>query len=301
MKHRPTPGQEFIGPASLLSVGVLYGLSAVIVKYLSDSIDAYQVVEYRFGIALIGALFVLIFFKQKFEFKELNKRVLAAFAITFPASAILFTFSIFHASVALAVFSFYTANLVTQFVLGRIYFGEKIDLLRQLAFVASVLALISFTDPFNNFSVTLGLVFGLISGVVQGVASSFQKLLSNSSNKCSLLVIQAFTGAAMAFTILLITGQPIAPDLSGMQWLITTLFGLSMLAIMYLFLVGYKYTNLNVGSILVSSELLFGPLFAFLLLSEHVSASIIVGGIFTTIAAVLASIRPHGQRLRATA
>lgn len=291
-----TLAQEIIGPASLLAVGMLYGLSAVIAKYLSGFIDPYQVVEYRFGIALIGALLLLFFLKQKFEFKQIDKKILVAFAVTFPASAILFTLSIFHASVALAVFSFYTANLVAQFILGRSFFGESIDWPKKLAFMFTVLALIAFTDPFNDFSVTLGLVFGLVSGVIQGVASSFQKLLSNSTNKSSLLIVQAFTGFGMALIILLATGRSVLPHLSGVAWLVTIAFGLSMLAIMYLFLVGYKYTNLNVGSILVSSELLFGPLFAFLLLSEHLSTSIFIGGVFTVIAAILANL-PSGRRI----
>jgi drug/metabolite transporter (DMT)-like permease len=295
---KPTATQEIIGPASLLTVGALYGLSAVIAKYLSGYIDPYQVVEYRFGIAFIGALLFLVLLKQKFYFKHTDKKVLIAFAITFPASAILFTLSIFHASVALAVFSFYTANLVAQFVLGRLFFGEKIDRMKKLAFLFTILALIAFTNPFNDFSVTLGLVYGLTSGVIQGVASSFQKLLSNSTNKSSLLIVQAFAGFAMALIILLATGRSVFPHLDSFEWLVTIAFGLSMLAIMYLFLVGYKYTNLNVGSILVSSELLFAPLFAFLLLSEHLSTNIFIGGIFTVIAAILANVPPSRLSIR---
>lgn len=290
MKHKLSLTQEVIGPVSLLAVGMLYGLSAVIAKYLSGTIDPYQVVEYRFGIALIGAVLLLILFKQKLVFKQIDRKILIGFAVTFPASAILFTLSIFHASVALAVFSFYSANLVAQFILGRLFFGERIDLPKRLAFVFTILALVAFTDPFNDFSITLGLVFGLISGVIQGIASSFQKLLGSSTNKSSLLVIQAFAGTAMASIVLLATGRSILPPLSGFAWIATVVFGLSMLAIMYLFLIGYKYTNLNVGSILVSSELLFGPLFAYLLLSEHLSVSIFVGGIFTVIAAILANL-----------
>jgi drug/metabolite transporter (DMT)-like permease len=289
MKHK----LSLIGPLSLLTVGALYGLSAVIAKYLSDFIDPYQVVEYRFGIALLGAVALLFVLRQKFQLKQLDKKTLTWFALTFPASAILFTLSIFHASVALAVFSFYTANLVSQFVIGRVFFGEQIDLYKKLAFIFSILALAAFTNPFGNFTVTLGLVYGLLSGVVQGVASAFQKKLSNATGKTSLLIIQAFAGFAMAFVILLATGRELTPELSGFAWLMTFLFGLSMLAIMYLFLVGYKYTNLNIGSILVSSELVFGPLFAFLLLSEGLTANILIGGIFTTIAAVLASLPPR--------
>lgn len=290
MKQKLSSAQEAIGPASLLTVGLLYGLSAVIAKYLSHSINAYQVIEYRFGIALVAALIVLALSKKSLNFKHVDTKVLAAFAITFPASAIMFTLSVFHATVALAVFSFYAANLIAQFVIGGIYFGEKVNLMKGLAVLASVASLVAFTNPFNHFTLTTGLIFGLGAGVVQGVASGFQKLLSSSTDKASLLVAQTLAGVIMAAAILVATGKSLAPSLSGFAWFTTVVFGLSMLAIMYLFLVGYKYTNLNIGSILVSSELFFGPFFAFLLLSEHIATNILVGGVLTAVAAMLVSI-----------
>jgi drug/metabolite transporter (DMT)-like permease len=290
MKQKLAPIKEVIGPVSLLSIGVLYGLSAVITKYLSDYINAYQVIEYRFGVAFVVALLILVFLKRRPSLKGLNKKVLLAFAISFPASAILFTLSVFHASVALAVFTFYAANLIAQFGLGRLVFNEKIGWAKGLAFVVSVASLVSFTNPFGDFVVSAGLVYGVISGVVQGLASVFQKQLSNTTDKTNLLVIQTLAGVLLAAVILLATGDSLLPGLPAMGWLATGIFGLSMLAIMYLFLVGYKYTNLNVGGILVSSELFFAPLLAFILLSEHIATNVFVGGVLTAVAAVLVSV-----------
>lgn len=295
MKQKLTLTQEVIGPTSLLGVGLLYGLSAVIAKYLSRYIDAYQVIEYRFGIAFVAALVVLILSKKKLTYKHVNPKLLTAFAITFPASAILFTLSVFHATVALAVFSFYAANLLAQFLLGKIYFDERLNMLKALAIVASVISLAVFTNPFSHFTVSLGLIFGLLAGVVQGIASGFQKKLSGSTDKTSLLLFQTLAGVIMAVCSLVITGKTLVPSLGGFAWLSTGVFGLSMLAIMYLFLIGYKHTNLNIGGILVSSELLFGPLFAYLLLSERIATNVFIGGIFTAIAAVLVSI-PMSKR-----
>ncbi len=290
MKQRVKPTQGAVGPVSLLIVGLLYGLSAVIAKYLSRFIDTYQVIEYRFGIAFIAAVLILILSKKRPKFKQVDPKVLTAFVITFPASAILFTLSVFHASVALAVFSFYTANLVAQFIIGKLYFNEKVDMMKGIAILASLASLVAFTNPFSHFTVTLGLVFGLAAGMIQGIASSFQKLLSRSTDKTSLLILQTLAGVVMAAVILSLTGKSLVPSLDGFAWFNAAVLGLSMLAIMYLFLVGYKYTNLNIGSILVSSELFFGPFFAFLLLSEHIAANVLVGGVLTTGAAVLVGV-----------
>jgi drug/metabolite transporter (DMT)-like permease len=295
MKQRLSPTQEAVGPASLLTVGLLYGLSAVIAKYLSRFINAYQVIEYRFGIAFIAAILILLLSKKRLKFKQVDPKILTAFVVTFPASAILFTLSVIHASVALAVFSFYAANLVTQFVIGKLYFNEKVNAMKGFAILASVASLVAFTNPFSHFAVTSGLAFGLVAGVLQGIASGFQKLLSGSTDKTSLLILQTFAGVIMATIILVLTSKSPIPSLDGFAWFSTIMFGLIMLVIMYLFLVGYKYTNLNIGSILVSSELFFGPFFAFLLLSERIAANVLIGGIFTTLAAVLVSL-PNKNR-----
>lgn len=289
-RHKLTASQQLLGSASLLLVGILFGMSGVMAKYLSQSLSAYQVVEYRFGIALLAALILLICLRRSLSYSKVNKRTLGLFAITFPISVILFTLSIFHGTVALAVFSFYTATLISSFVLGRIFFGEKTDTAKKLALVAIGIAIIAFTDPLHNFSISLGLVFGLVSGLVQGVASSFQKILSNETDRLSLLVFQCLAGFCLAAVILLGTDTPLFVALSGFEWLVAVAFGLAMLAISYLFLVGFKYTNLNTGSILVSSELLFGPLFAYVLLSESITSSLLIGGLFTILAAVLVNL-----------
>ncbi len=297
MKDKIHTYKDLIGPGSLLLVGILFGLSGVMAKYLSGSLNAYQVVEYRFAVALIAALVVAIALRKRLQFGEHDKKSLLLFAISFPISVVLFTLAVFNTSVALAVFSFYIATLLSSFVLGRIFFGEKIHIYKQIALVLMIIAIIIFTDPLSMAAPNIGFVFGLLSGVVQGIASSFQKKLSHTTDKLSLLVVQTVAGIVLAAAILVATGEPLFVQLSSFDWLIAGIFGVSMLAIIYLFLVGFKYTNLNTGSILVSSELLFGPLFAFILLSEALGGRIILGGIVTIIAAIFANIAtPAKQR-----
>jgi len=300
MAKKLTLSQKFIGPASLLFIGLLFGLSGVMAKYLSEWLSAYQVVEYRFAAALIGLLILILIFRPKISLKGLSKKVLFLYAVTFPLSVILFTLSIFNGSVALAVFSFYTATLVSSFIIGRVFFKEKIHVYKQLALVAILISVIAFTDPLHNLGLNLGLLFGILSGLVQGIASSFQKFLSNHANKTSLLLYQCLAGVTLAVIALAFVEEPFYVEIGAFQWLIVILFGFAMLAITYLFLIGFKYTNLNTGSVLISSELFFGPFFAFILLSEQLSFGILIGGIFTAIAVVLSSLNaPKAKRQKA--
>lgn len=290
MKKQMTPTHKLIGTGSLLLVGILFGLSGVMAKYLSGSLNPYQVVEYRFAIALLAALMIVVFLRKKIRFGNHDKKTLVLFAISFPISVILFTLAIFNTSVAMAVFSFYIATLISSFVLGRLFFGERIHVYKQIAFVLVLLAIFVFTDPFGTSTLGVGFLFGLLSGVVQGIASSFQKKLSGATDRLSLLVLQTASGMVLAAIVLLVIQEPLVVGLSGFEWLVAAIFGVSMLAISYLFLVGFKYTNLNTGSILISSELLFGPLFALLLLGEGLGMHVVIGGVLIGVATIFSHI-----------
>lgn len=290
MSKQITSSQKVIGIASLLLVGLLFGLSGVMAKYLSESLSALQVTEYRFIGALLTALLAAAVFRKKLQFNKYNKRFLVPFLFTLPISAIFFTLAIFNTSVALAVFSFAISSLLASFVLGRIFFNEHIHTYKQLSLILMTVAILVFTNPFGESVLSIGFVFGILSGLIHGATASFQKMLSGESDKLSLITLQSATSALMLIIILLFTQEPVFIMLSAFDWLIAFLFGATMLAISYLFLVGFKYVNLGTGSILVSSELLFGPLFAFLVLSENLGAQIVIGGILTALAAIFANI-----------
>ncbi len=280
---------KYVGPGSLLLIGVLFGLSGVIAKHLSNWLNPYQVVEYRFLTAFIFAPVILVVTRQKLSFRGVDAKILTFFAITFPVSVIFFTLAIFHTTVSLAVFSFYIATLVTSFIVGRVYFNEAITMNKKIALFFILLAVIAFTNPFENFSIQSGFLLGIISGVFQTIASAFQKVAGRSTNRISLLLIQTLAGITISAFAVGLTGGTFFQAIPISAAWITVFFGVIFLAISYLFLVGFKSTNLNVGSILVSSELFFGPFFAFLLLSEKMTGLQVLGGIFTIVAVLFSN------------
>jgi drug/metabolite transporter (DMT)-like permease len=282
--------QKYIGPVSLLSIGVLFGLSGVITKYLSSWLNPYQVVEYRFLVAFACAVCIAVVTRQKISFHKIDLKTLILFAVTFPISVIFFALAIFNTSVSSAVFSYYIATLVSSFAVGWYYFDEKLTNNKKIALFFILLALLAFTNPFKDFTLQLGFIFGIISGLVQTAASAFQKIVGKNTNRIGLLLIQTLAGVGIAALSLLLSGEALFPILPQVPLLITLFYGAIFLVISYLFLVGFKHTNLNVGSILVSSELFFGPFFAFLLISENITSLEMLGGIFTA-AAVLFSNR----------
>jgi drug/metabolite transporter (DMT)-like permease len=53
---------------------------------------------------------------------------------------------------------------------------------------------------------------------------------------------------------------------------------------------GFQNFNLNIGSIVVSSELIFGPIFALILLNENLTQNEIIGSILVIAAIIVSNI-----------
>jgi drug/metabolite transporter (DMT)-like permease len=279
--------QDNIGAVSLLTVGILFGLSGVFAKYLATWMNAYQTVFIRFIISFALGIIILVAKRQQFNIAKVDKTKLALFAISFPGQAIFFTLSVFYTKVALAVFSFYIANLVSSFILGALLFKEKIDTKKGIALILIFGSLICFTKPFNGFVLDIGFIFGLIAGVIQTVASIFQKTIGDKTDRLSLIIIQTFTGAVIAFIAMIFTNTVSFSSLQLSGLVVAIIFGGVFLAISYLMLIGFQRTNLNVGTLLISSELFFGPLFAYFAFGQSLGTLEIFGGILTIAAVVL--------------
>lgn len=283
--------KKWVGVLSLLSVGILFGLSGSIAKYLAIWLNPYHIVALRFTIALGLALLVLLVVRQSINLKKISKRVLLLYALSFPLSVIFFTLSVFYTKVSLAVFSFYLANLFTSFILGSVLFKERIDGAKIISLSLILVSLFCFTNPLNGFVISNGFIFGLISGVIQTIASVFQKRIGESINRLGLVIIQTFTGVVLSVFMMIISNTFIIPFIPLPGLVAGFIFGLMFLLIAYFSLVGFQKTNLNVGSLLVSTELFFGPLFAFFMFREMLTFSEIVGGIFIILAVLIVNIK----------
>ncbi len=54
---------------------------------------------------------------------------------------------------------------------------------------------------------------------------------------------------------------------------------------------GFQKTDINIGSMLVSTELFFGPLFAYLMFRESLSTSEIIGSILVILAVINVNLK----------
>jgi drug/metabolite transporter (DMT)-like permease len=195
------------GFLSLLTVGILFGLSGPLAKLLSDSFSAYETVFVRFSVAFIVAILVSILIKNKVSFAKVPKSNLILFSITFPVSVIFFVLSVYNTKVALAIFTYYIADSLTSYALGYLFLKEKIDAFRVVCLILVFISLIFFTNIFSVFTLDTGMIFGLLSGFINGIASYYKKVIKGQSNVMSLTLLQTFSGGLVAFIAIILSGE----------------------------------------------------------------------------------------------
>lgn len=273
------------GVISLLLVGIFFGISGPIAKYLSTWVNPYQAVAIRFGVAFLLAFIISLFSKLPKAKTKVNITDIAVFSIVFPISVVFFTLAVFNTKVSLAIFSFYIANLVSSFVLGKMFLKEEINRTKLISLILIVIALSLFTNIFTGFIVDKGFVFGLISGVLQTITSISQKKLGG-LDRLNLVKIQTLTGLVFAIIFMGVTGTLSIPTLTTSALIVGFAYGLLFLIISYLLLVGFQKVDINIGSMLVSTELFFGPLFAYLIFKETLSFTEVIGSILVILAVV---------------
>lgn len=282
---------------SLLMVGLLFGLSGPLAKLLSDSFSAYEAVVLRFGVALLIALVINFFIKNKISFIGIPKKTLTLFSISFPVSVILFVLSIYNTKVTISIFTYYIADSITSFLIGFFFLREKIDKNKLIGLLLLIVSLGFFTNIIQDFSLTIGMLFGLLSGVTNAIASYYKKIIKGKTTVLSLTILQTISGVVIASIAMIASGSVFVRSVTSIDVVITILYGIVFLIITYLMIYGFQNFNLNLGSIVVSSELIFGPIFAYFILNEIITKPEFVGSAFVIIAIFISNKNIFSKKL----
>lgn len=96
--------------------------------------------------------------------------------------------------------------------------------------------------------------------------------------------------AIFALVLGIVVADNLVTNLTPNVIFVSIIFGLLIYAIGYLLLYGFKYIDVNVGAIILSSELFFTVIFNYFFLMEIPTALELTGGIIIFIAANVAEI-----------
>lgn len=275
---------------ALLLTGLIFGIMAILVRLLNTQLTPYQQIFFRNLIGFLLAIIIVVIIKARLSWTKAQRKYLFLFGIPYPLTMVFYTLSILHTKIAITVSSFYIGLIALTFFIGITIFKEKVTRVKLIGLFFALIGLVFFILPFSFSSINLGLVYGILAGIFGAVAHALRKHLGGTINRFFLVSIQMFGGIIIAGILLLLFHQTQLHPLSYVNWGILFLFGLLLMAISYFSIVGFQHIDLHVGSIIISSELIFAPLFAALMFKEYPTFLEYIGCLCIMLAVIIPNV-----------
>lgn len=275
---------------ALLSTGVMFGVMSILVRILNTQLTSFQQVFLRNFIGFVLAGIIVFIIRAQLSWTKSQRKYLFLFGIPFPLTMVFYTLSILHTKIAITVSSFYIGLIAFTFFLGISIFKEKVTKIKLIGLIFAFIGLIFFIIPFSFKNFDLGLFYGVLAGIFGAIAHALRKHLGGTINRFFLVSIQMLGGIIISGILLLFSHQTQFHALSYLNIGVVLLFGILLMAISYFSIVGFQHIDLHVGSIIISSELVFAPLFAVLIFKEYPTLFQFIGCLFIMFAVIVPNI-----------
>jgi len=207
-------------------------------------------------------------------------------------------FAFNHLALGTATLIFYSLFLITSYLVGWLFIGEKII---RIKFISMILALVGLLLTFG-FSLATFSIGALLLAALNGVASGGEIATSKkSSHYYSSLQISTFSWIFIFLThlplSLLLGEHQLVPSLTSV-WLAMLAYAATGLVGFWLAIEGFRYVDASIGGLIGLTEIIFSIIFGIVLFRDHLTVAILAGGALIILAAMLPDIYTLSQKHR---
>lgn len=275
---------------SLLSCGLILAFFGLLVRFLSKYIGNFTQVSLRMWVAVLIVLPYFYFKKISLRVQPKNIFLFSTLILSFPLYIIFFTISIMNAKLANALFYLFTSSLLTSYILGFFYFKEKINYQKIIAAILSISGITFLAYPFNFTHSYLGIISGIIGGFFWGLSNASRKFYIGKMNRWLIILYQMIVGGIIAL-LLAIIFKEFKTDIWTMNtYALLLIFGIGLVLIQFLLFTGFENFKLNLGSIILASQLVFAQILGIFILHEIPTFTELIGCVCIIIAIILSNL-----------
>lgn len=281
------------GFLALLLSAFIFASFGILVRLLGQQLLPFQQIGFRNLIALVIAIAVILKTRPSFQTITTVKPIwLGLYAVSFSLSVIFYTLAILQTKIVTTIFALYLGSLVMSLIFGVIFFKEKLSLIKIMSLILVMVGLIIYAAPNLSEFLAVGTGLAFLSGFFDAIANSMRKFLGPKLPKIVLVAIQMITGLIIALGLMAWNAQLSLPMLSPQTLIVGTIFGLGLVSVSYLTLIGFTNFDLNLGTVVLASELFFASVFSFLIFHEVSSYYELIGGAIIILATFCAQLNP---------
>jgi drug/metabolite transporter (DMT)-like permease len=275
------------GGAALLAGAITYACFGVFIRIMSTMFSIFAQTAFRFVVAFL-ILVAITLVTRKFEVLKGSTLVRAALlGVLFCAVVFTFTIAVTQTTIANTVFVLYAGSIVTSLLIGTFVFHEELTVGKVFAIALALIGLALYSSAL--LSLSLGLVMALVSGILDGFCNSLRKTFKGVNRSTALLHQYAF-GALLALVILAIYPQGAITTVSIAPIVTGVLFGAALVGLGNLLLYGFQHFDVNVGTVILATELFFATIIGWAFYSEIPTGHEVLGGLIIFSASILSAV-----------
>ena len=273
----------------ILIAALMFGSYGVWSRLIGESFGVFYQGWSR-GLLISFVLFpILLFGKQIVPIRKADWKWLFVFLFFTSLTQAPLFYAFNHMDIGTATLLFYVTMMLTMYIVGLLFLGEKLNRIKIISFVlASVGLYIIFSFSIVAFAL-LAALMAILNGVASGGEVSFSKKLSGSYSPLYL--------SWLSWLIIVITNAPVSFFLGEQQhlpsfeivWLYQIGYAIASVLGFWLIIKGLKSVEASIGGLLGLLEIVFSILLGIMIFNEGLTEKTIIGGVIIIFAAAL----PH--------
>ena len=277
------------GSEALLGAAILFAFTNVLVREVSSMWGDQAQVAARFALVwVILVVFAKLSKGKKTAIPRAKMKYAVAYSILAATAILFFTLSIQNTSMANTLFTSNATELFIAFLLGSFLLREKITSRKIIAIGLALVGLILYSDSILVGSI--GIVFGLLGGATTALCNVLAKKLKGVDLGATMRMQFGLGAVFMVVLTLIFSPHDIVRTVSIEGIVATIVFAFVLIVATRLVLYGFQHSDVNVATVILSTQLAFGALLGFFLYQEVLSSNEIMSGALILCAAIIGGI-----------
>jgi drug/metabolite transporter (DMT)-like permease len=280
------------GTIAILILTALYGSYGVFNRLIGQEFGTFSQHLVRNGLVIIFSLFSLVVFKQTFKkIKKKDLKWILLWLLTGSWVMIALFLAFNYLLISTVYFLFYSTMIISGVACGKIFFKEKLDYVKIISIIFSILGLTSIYSLVVNPEDLPYVLLSLGAGVALGFWNTISKKFSSNYPELQLVFWDASFSTLVGLIGLILTSEALPAVGLTSGWLWITVYAIVQIFTVGLLVFGFKHLEAQVGSVMMPIEIVFASLFSYLIFGESLSTGSIIGGALIAAAAFLPNIK----------
>ncbi|NMC35987.1 DMT family transporter [Candidatus Beckwithbacteria bacterium] len=221
----------------------------------------------------------------KIKSKDLSWFVLIALAGGLNQAPYFYGFE--HLPIGTATLLFYLMLTVGAYLIGKLFFNEKITILKYISLLLAIIGLFIIYQFSLNAGQIIPALASMVSGLLGACVVVFSKKLSSNYSETQILTGIFIAMFLINLSISCLLGEHF-PSLQVVAWFGEIGYTIAMVIANIAVIAGFRYLEPSIGGIIGLLEVILAAIFGILFFGEVITIELIIGSLFILLAAGLA-------------